>query len=125
MLLINIPGIIAVTVLASLTLATTCYDYSGNPQTSSFFNTSACDPSAATSSCCDWADFCLSNGLCFDAGSNNLLAVQGCTDPSWDSPCHNYCKGSSLNALTAIPGLTLHRKFFVGFWKQFIPMSRG
>jgi hypothetical protein len=72
-------------------VSATCYYTDGSIATA--FNQTACDPSALVSACCDPVDYCLSNGLCFDAGSNNLLAVEGCTDPHWSAPCHAYCPG--------------------------------
>ncbi|PMD20531.1 hypothetical protein NA56DRAFT_704336 [Hyaloscypha hepaticicola] len=69
--------------------AATCYYTDGSADNSD--DQLACDPTATVSACCGQTDYCLSNGLCLDAGANSLLAVQGCTDPKWSSPCHAYC----------------------------------
>ncbi|KAI1260648.1 hypothetical protein F5Y18DRAFT_404683 [Xylariaceae sp. FL1019] len=50
-----------------------------------------CNVSERISVCCSATDFCLDNGLCLDAGGDNLINVQGCTSPAWDSPCKKYC----------------------------------
>ena len=83
-------------VLSPVVFGTTCYDTSG--QASSLV---PCNATANISSCCGGPDYCLSNGLCFDAGANNLLVVQGCTDPNWGAPCHKYCSGRF--AISKIP----------------------
>jgi hypothetical protein len=70
----------------------TCYRVDGSTDTS----LTACDPSAAISPCCHAYEYCLSNGLCIGAGANNLLAVEGCTDAYWNTPCQPYCKGGFL-----------------------------
>ena len=41
--------------------------------------------------CCNSGDYCLSNGLCFNAGGNNMMSVQGCTDKNWPQPCLKLC----------------------------------
>ncbi len=46
-----------------------------------------CDNTARISHCCSSKDYCLENGLCLNAGANNYFSIQGCTDPSWPSPC--------------------------------------
>jgi hypothetical protein len=86
--------IIALREIYRLTLvsAYTCYDTDGSIHAEiPSFNQTACDPSAAVSSCCDVEDYCLSNGLCFGQGGDNLLSFQGCTDSKWASPCFNPC----------------------------------
>ena len=50
-----------------------------------------CDPGSEVSTCCSTVDFCLSNGLCMDAGGNNGLTIQGCTAQNWGSPCNLHC----------------------------------
>ena len=50
-----------------------------------------CNPSDQISTCCKVADYCMSNGLCFDAGSHNAMSIQGCTDPAWQGSCRRYC----------------------------------
>ena len=68
--------------------AATCYKVDGTPQP--LFQ--PCNPEAKISSCCNSIDFCMSNGLCMDAGSfNNLASVQGCTDKGWGAPCFRPC----------------------------------
>jgi hypothetical protein len=46
--------------------------------------------------CCSTYDYCLSNGLCFDDGSDNGLLQQGCTSQAWGAPCVKYCNGIAL-----------------------------
>lgn len=66
----------------------TCYWPSGIAA-STFF---PCEPSQPNSACCSTSDYCLSNGLCFDAGANNVLTRQTCTDQTWsDNACPKYC----------------------------------
>ncbi|KAH8679787.1 hypothetical protein BGZ60DRAFT_561310 [Tricladium varicosporioides] len=72
--------------------ATSCYDTSGNP----YPNALVCDPTAAFSVCCVATDFCMTNGLCFNNGVNNLLANQGCSDQNWGEPCKKYCPGENF-----------------------------
>lgn len=50
-----------------------------------------CNPDNDVSHCCSKDDYCLSNGLCFDAGGNNVMTQQSCTDPNWGAPCHKFC----------------------------------
>jgi hypothetical protein len=102
-------------------VSATCYYTDGSVATA--YNQTACDPSAVVSACCDQADYCLSNGLCFDAGGNNLLAVQGCTDPHWGAPCHAYCPGLLPKNPSLFPG-TLN--LFSGdySWEQSDSMSQ-
>ena len=66
----------------------TCYDVAG-VAVPAFV---PCNPSLPVSTCCGGADYCLSNGLCFHAGGNNLLGQHGCTDPNWGAPCHEFCQ---------------------------------
>jgi hypothetical protein len=73
---------------SSVAFATTCYTTEGQA-----INLVPCDPTANITTCCGLPDYCLSNGLCFNAGANNLLGNQGCTDPNWGAPCHKYCSG--------------------------------
>jgi hypothetical protein len=54
-------------------VSATCYYTDGFIATA--YDQTACDPSAVVSAYCDQSDYCLSNGLCFDAVSNNLLVV--------------------------------------------------
>jgi hypothetical protein len=59
-----------------------------------------------TGACCSNEDNCLSNGLCFNSGGNNLLSQGGCTNESFDIPgCAKICSGpfiSLSNALSSI-----------------------
>jgi hypothetical protein len=86
--------------------AATCYGTNGVPLVASpKFNVTPCDPSAQVSVCCNSLEaYCLSNGLCFDAQSNNGLGVTGCTDPNWSAPCHNYCPGKSRLRSLSVKG---------------------
>jgi hypothetical protein len=58
---------------------------------------SACDPDADVSLCCGSSDYCMTNGLCMNAGGNQMIAQQGCTDPGYgdNSTCGLYCTGQS------------------------------
>ena len=66
----------------------TCYKPDGS--VSKFF---PCNLDAAISPCCNDVDFCMSNGLCLNGGSDNAFTLQGCTDPSWRAPCAKICDG--------------------------------
>jgi hypothetical protein len=81
--------------LVAVAIAATCYDGQGDQ----IYGTQICNPSAPISTCCDQADNCLSNGLCLDAGGNNLIVQQGCTDANWSPPCYNYCKSTRASSL--------------------------
>ncbi|KAE9363341.1 hypothetical protein N431DRAFT_450124 [Stipitochalara longipes BDJ] len=83
--------LLAVACFAMAATATICYDTTGTITT----GLQACNPSAATTPCCGGPDYCLSNGVCLNAGANNLLGNQGCTDQNWGSPCHKYCAGQT------------------------------
>ncbi|KAH7024605.1 uncharacterized protein B0I36DRAFT_163120 [Microdochium trichocladiopsis] len=73
------------------TLATAaCYDRGGKLRESWV----ACNPDQPTSSCCSSSDFCMSNGLCLNAGGNQAYTQQGCTDKKWGPPCTFYCRES-------------------------------
>lgn len=74
-----------------LRAAATCYDYDGKEMKDVF----PCDATADVSQCCSKNDFCLSNGLCLDAGSNNGFTQQGCTSKGWDFPCQKYCRDNA------------------------------
>ena len=85
-------ALIQLSLLISVAKAYTCY----YPDSTPYVNTpdavwTACNASATVSTCCSTIDYCLSNGICFQAGENNLLATQGCTDPNWGAPCHAFC----------------------------------
>ncbi|CAJ2506328.1 Uu.00g004580.m01.CDS01 [Anthostomella pinea] len=67
--------------------ASQCYDVSGNLKSTM----SPCDPSADVSVCCSDSDYCLDNGLCLDAGGDNMFTVQGCSSKTWEAPCRQYC----------------------------------
>ena len=71
--------------------AQTCYWPDGSVATGS----SVCNPSSAYSSCCGNIDYCLTNGLCFDAYGDNAISRQSCSDQSWVSKsCPQYCQSS-------------------------------
>ena len=74
----------------------TCYNYEGKEMP----NIYACDATAKVSPCCGSNDFCLSNGLCLDAGGNNGFTQQGCTSKNWDFPCQQYCPNRAGKAGT-------------------------
>ncbi|KAJ6784698.1 hypothetical protein PWT90_00441 [Aphanocladium album] len=69
--------------------AATCYSYEGKA-----LPMSPCDGSGSISPCCGDNDFCLSNGLCLNAGGNNAYSQQGCTDKDWKPPCKKHCPGN-------------------------------
>jgi hypothetical protein len=64
-----------------------------------------CNPAATYSACCSFADYCLSNSLCFDAGANNILSRGSCTDPTFQAQeCPRYCLKCMSNLPLARPG---------------------
>jgi hypothetical protein len=72
-------------------LATTCYSLGGYILVS--FNYQPCYTNE-TGPCCSSGDECLSNGMCFNAGANNLVSQSGCTDPTFSAPgCAIICSG--------------------------------
>ncbi|KAI1331197.1 hypothetical protein F5Y16DRAFT_295298 [Xylariaceae sp. FL0255] len=75
--------------------ATACYHTNGTIMPEGYF---ACNTTAEVSICCGGGDFCLSNGLCMDAGGDNLFTIQGCTSQSWDKPCEKFCPDQDLTA---------------------------
>ncbi|KAK5657403.1 hypothetical protein OQA88_2973 [Cercophora sp. LCS_1] len=80
--------------LARVAESANCYKVDGKLQ-SAQYGWKACKPEAASSPCCSGIDYCLDNGLCLNAGVvNNIITVQGCTDPSWGGDCRKYCPGS-------------------------------
>lgn len=58
-----------------------------------------CNPDADTSLCCDAADYCLDSLLCLNTGADNLLSLQGCTNPTWPVACNPICPGASTSIL--------------------------
>lgn len=62
----------------------TCYRHDGTLASDMF----PCYLGAKGSSCCGLGDFCMSNGLCLDAGGDQFMMVQGCTDPD-PTACSN------------------------------------
>ncbi len=66
-----------------------CYDTAGNKHDTFL----PCNASANVSVCCGASDYCLDNGLCLDAGGDNIFTVQGCTSAQWEAPCKQYCPG--------------------------------
>jgi len=69
-----------------------CYDAFGTLQTGH----QPCKPNDPVSWCCSEADYCLSNGLCLDAGANNVMTQQSCSSEDWPQPCLKYCKTHSV-----------------------------
>ena len=55
--------------LVASTSAQTCYYPDGSVATGD----RPCNKSTAYSACCSTPDYCLTNGLCFDAGGNNYM----------------------------------------------------
>ncbi|OCK88893.1 uncharacterized protein K441DRAFT_668360 [Cenococcum geophilum 1.58] len=83
-------------------MSAACYNPDGSLHEGG--NWTACDPTAQYSTCCSEGDVCLSNGLCLDAGANNLLSTQGCTESTWThSPCHKYCPQTDIFAPNLFP----------------------
>lgn len=76
--------------LSTTRAAATCYSYEGKE-----LDMYPCDATAKISPCCGSNDYCLSNGLCLNAGGNNAYTQQGCTDKGWGFPCQKYCPGST------------------------------
>lgn len=64
------------------TAATNCYAPNGG--LIDFFTYLPCNESGS-GPCCSNADMCLSNGLCFDSGADNIMAQAGCTDPGFNA----------------------------------------
>ncbi|KAK3936420.1 hypothetical protein QBC46DRAFT_357496 [Diplogelasinospora grovesii] len=82
--------ILPVLLLAGARVSATCYRLDGLPYSkirSDDGDWIPCDTNSRVSSCCSSKDYCMGNGLCLDAGANNYFSIQGCTDPSWPSPC--------------------------------------
>ena len=74
--------------LGSLVRATaTCYNFRGEKWSGGV----PCFPDQPVSHCCSQSDYCLSNGLCLDAGADNSYTTQGCTIQQWSSPCITNC----------------------------------
>lgn len=86
----RLASVLATVLLAAVIPLTsaTCYDRSGNVRSQWL----PCDPNASTSTCCSSNDFCMSNGLCLNAGGNQAYTQQGCTDNKWGLPCNFYCR---------------------------------
>src|SRR4051812_35974701 len=78
----------------------TCYDPSGKAITPDVERDQwvVCNPTASISHCCKHADYCMNNGLCFDAGAHNALSIQGCMDPGWGGSCKKVCPGKRRDA---------------------------
>ncbi|TLD03181.1 uncharacterized protein PgNI_12428 [Pyricularia grisea] len=58
--------------------------------------------SSGVSTCCEASQTCLSNGLCYDIGSNTLNRYS-CTDKDWKSDlCPKFCEAASREAPTEI-----------------------
>ncbi|KAF2805808.1 uncharacterized protein BDZ99DRAFT_466165 [Mytilinidion resinicola] len=63
----------------------------------------SCNPDQAISHCCQAFDLCLDNGLCrgFQAGGDQVLELEGCTDAAWRPPCPQYFADSRYGTLGA------------------------
>lgn len=80
--------------LVASTSAQTCY----YPDGSEAAGNRPCNTSTTYSACCSTTDYCLTNGLCFDAGGNNYMTRDSCTDSSWESNyCPQFCQTSSTS----------------------------
>ena len=89
--LLRQTGLIAILAcLVDESLATTCYDWTGQVNTDFL----PCN-STGTSLCCKPEDFCTTKGLCLH-GEIFLLGVYGCTDPNWGPPCQKPCPGTKF-----------------------------
>ena len=77
------------------TSAQTCY----YPDGSVAAGNRPCNTTTTYSACCSTVDYCLTNGLCFDAGGNNHISRESCTDRSWESnDCPQFCQTSRTTA---------------------------
>ncbi|KAE8358472.1 hypothetical protein BDV27DRAFT_169398 [Aspergillus caelatus] len=71
----------------------TCYFLDGSVATADVPCTSD-----ATTNCCNKADICMSNGLCYLQGSHGMALSRGsCTDKSWGARCFAPCSSSNRN----------------------------
>ncbi|KAL2823497.1 hypothetical protein BDW59DRAFT_148689 [Aspergillus cavernicola] len=58
-------------------------------------------------SCCDYRDICLSNGLCLSAGQQPYTLSRGsCTNQRWDQGCPEYCGDSNPEGGCSIVNLS-------------------
>jgi hypothetical protein len=88
---------LAVGALVSLVAAAdTCYLPSGDKAPTGILPCSSTSSGAATH-CCGGSDYCLSNGLCLNAGGSNEITQQGCTDKDWGKGCNKYCPNSEIS----------------------------
>ncbi|KNG80252.1 hypothetical protein ANOM_010974, partial [Aspergillus nomiae NRRL 13137] len=72
---------------------TTCYFLDGSVATADVPCTSD-----ATTNCCNKADICMSNGLCYLQGSHGMVLSRGsCTDKSWGARCFAPCSSTKRN----------------------------
>ena len=63
-----------------------CYSPNGQTLTTD----EPCDPEANASACCPSSAFCLSGGMCIEAGT---VSRGSCTDANWDSSaCASFCR---------------------------------
>lgn len=85
--------------------ATTCYSPGGNTIVN--LNYQPCYTNE-TGPCCGASDVCLSNGMCFNDGANNLVSQSGCTDPTFNAPgCAIICSGPfCIFSLCVLPVVT-------------------
>jgi hypothetical protein len=75
-----------------------CYAVNGKVMAN--YNVTACEPETAIRRCCSRADLCADNGLCLNAGGDNLWTIQGCTDWFWGAPFHKFCDASFTDNAT-------------------------
>lgn len=109
--------ILFITLFSRLTSGeTSCYGNVGFP----IEGPRVCDPTAQISNCCNPADICLSNGLCLNAGGNQMMGVLGCTDKEWRAPCHNYCNstGTYLQRLYFSSKLSIRTRELTGAYSE-------
>src|ERR1700761_6331971 len=67
----------------------TCYQLDGTPYSKIRPDDGdwvPCDPSAQVSTCCSDKDYCMGNGLCLDAGANNMFSIQDAPMPHGHLP---------------------------------------
>src|ERR1700733_9076415 len=88
----------AATAIIAQAEAQACYSTDGSLATNMY----PCFPDRPISQCCTNVDYCLSNGLCMDAGGDNDITVEGCTDQEWSAPCNTYCPRKYIHRYTYI-----------------------
>ncbi|KAL5332125.1 hypothetical protein BJX70DRAFT_393211 [Aspergillus crustosus] len=62
-------------------------------------------------SCCDYRDICLSNGLCMSAGQQPYTLSRGsCTNQRWDQGCPEYCADDNPDGGSSIVNLSFRNR---------------